>query len=252
MTRGLQGFLAGLLLTLAGCGSSPTPPADPDPLPDGPGPRVLFVGNSLTGLDVPALVRTLAAEGGRPLNVRVSVMPGANLEDHWEQGQAREMLAGAKWDFVVLQQGPSTRPDSQADLKRWATTWAEESRRHGAAPGLYMVWPVHTQANGFDLVSTSYRNAASAANARVFPVGEAWREALRRDPDVPLYDRDNLHATPAGNYLAALVLTHGLAGVRPQLAPDRVFLASGKVIELPAEQATLLREAAEAVVGPKE
>jgi hypothetical protein len=241
--------LAFLVCAVAGCGSS-DPPPDPDPLPDGPGPRVLFIGNSLTGFDVAALVRTIATAGGRPLNIRAYVLPDANLEDHWTMGNGKAALASAQWDFVVLQQGPSTRPDSRANLKEWSITWANEIRRHGAQPAVYMVWPVRTQANGFDLVATSYSEAAMAANARLLPAGEAWREALRRDPALPLYDRDGLHATPAGNYLAALVITHGLTGLRPKDAPNQLAVPSGKLFEFPPGQAEALKQAAEAAVGP--
>ena len=36
-----------------------------------------------------------------------------NLGDHWNDGTAREALADKKWDFVVMQQRPSSLPENQ-------------------------------------------------------------------------------------------------------------------------------------------
>jgi hypothetical protein len=217
--------------------------------PNDKGVRVLFLGNSLTACnDLPDMVQAMAAAGGVTLHYRTHLLGGSNLEDQWESGAARPLLAATRWDFLVLQQGPSSRPEGQVDLRKWAGVWAEEARRVGATPALYMVWPFRGQEKGFELVSQSYRGAATVGKARVFPAGEAWQEALRRDPAVALYTADGLHPTPAGTYLAALVVTHGLTGVRPSSVPARLTLASGAVVELPDGQADTLRQAAEVVV----
>jgi hypothetical protein len=212
--------------------------------------RVLFVGNSLTASnDVPGMVQALATAGGVPVQVH-STSSGGSLEDQWAAGE-QGLLGEARWDFVVLQQGPSTRPESQSNLKEWAARWADEARRHGATPVLYMVWPFQHQGDaGFALASGSYRAAAEAAKARVLPAGDAWREALRRDPGLPLYSADKLHPTEAGSYLAALVIAHGLTGVRPETAPARLILRSGRVVEVPEDRVQALRQAAGAVIGP--
>lgn len=78
-----------------------------------------------------------------------------------------------------------------------------------------MIWPVRTQTNGFALVSQSYRNAALAANASIFPAGEAWEQVIRADPSISLYAGDDLHATPAGSFLAAMVIARGLVSLDP-------------------------------------
>lgn len=184
--------------------------------------RVLFLGNSLTaGNDVPALVQAMAQLQGVDLQY-ASVAPGGYaIEDHWRDGH-QELLVSGRYDVVVLQQGPSTLPDSQANLREWALAWAEAARRVGTRPALYMIWPVRTQANGFTLVSQSYRNAAAAAGAVVFPAGEAWREAIRLNPGLQLYQSDDLHAMPAGSFLAAMVIGRGLFSLDPNRVPTRV------------------------------
>jgi hypothetical protein len=239
----LLALAAGLFVMLPGSRADKPAAAD-----DGRPLRVLFVGNSLTaGNDLPNLVQAMAAAGGKSVRVHAVVIGGASLEDHWQDGRAREALASARWDFVVLQQGPSSRPESQRHLREWARRWAAAARRRGATPALYMVWPFQGQRNGFALVSQSYRAAAEASKARILPAGEAWQEALRRDATLALYQQDGLHPTPAGTYLAALVITHGLTGVKPGRVPARLKPETGPEVELPEEQAGQLRQAAEKV-----
>jgi len=45
------------------------------------------------------------------------------------------------------------------------------------------------------------------------------------------------------------VITHGLTGVKPHTIPARLTLESGRVYELPEEQAEKLRQAAEATIA---
>ncbi len=181
--------------------------------------RVLFLGNSLTeGNNVPALVQAMAQLQGVELQYMALTPGGYAIEDHWTDGR-QDMLVTGNFDVLILQQGPSTLPESQAHLRQWTITWAAEARRHGTRPALYMVWPVRTQANGFALVSQSYRNAALAADAAVFPAGEAWQAALSANPSLPLYSGDDLHALPAGSFLAAMVIARGLVGLDPARVP---------------------------------
>jgi hypothetical protein len=142
--------------------------------------HVLFLGNSLTASnDLPALVQSMAATAGIRLDYRAITPPGVSLEDHWRNGEGRTALAGTRWDYVVLQQGPSSRPESQLNLREWASKWADEARAHAATPTLYMVWPFRGQTDGFKLVAQSYRGAARASKALLLPAGEAWDRALR-------------------------------------------------------------------------
>lgn len=183
--------------------------------------RVLFLGNSLTdGNDVPGLVRALAQLQGVNLTYDKRSPGGVSLEDHWNFGHG-QLLQQTAFDVVVLQQGPSTLPESQANLRAWAMTWADFARSQGTTPALYMVWPYTWQSNGFALVSQSYRNAAGAAGAAVFPAGEAWEAALAASPGLQLYS-DDLHGNQAGSLLAAMVIGRGLFSLDPALVPAQI------------------------------
>ena len=184
--------------------------------------RVLFLGNSLTdGHDVPSLVQAMAKLQGVALDYTAVAPGGYSIEDHWRDNH-QALLRQQHFDVLILQQGPSTLPESQDNLRQWAVTWSDEARRHGTSPSLYMIWPVQTQARGFALVSQSYRNAARFADAAIFPAGEVWEDVLEADSSLALYSNDGLHATPSGAFLAAMVIARGLVGLDPAKVPARV------------------------------
>lgn len=208
--------------------------------------NVLFVGNSLTYTnDLPAMIEALAEASGvaRP-RCKAIVMGGYSLEDHWNQGAAREAIAQGGWDVVVLQQGPSASTEGRRLLLEYARRFAGEIRRAGARPALYMVWPATNRKGDFDGVVESYKQAAKETKGILFPAGEAWREAWRRNSQLALYSPDGLHPTPAGTYLAALTLYEQLYAQTPIGLPASFKLRSGIKIEIPHEQAKLLQEAA--------
>jgi lysophospholipase L1-like esterase len=169
--------------------------------------RVLFVGNSLTETnDLPARVAALARATGRKLEYQTITFGGFNLEDHWNKGDARTALATRRWDMVVMQQGPSALPESQADLRRWATRWADEARAAGTRPALLTVWPESYRRSALREVIASYRRAAQAAHAELLPAGLAWEWTWFCDRRIPLYGADGFHPSALGTQTAALVV----------------------------------------------
>lgn len=210
--------------------------------------RVLFIGNSFTYTnDLPAIVAAMAeATRQKRLRYQSIAFPDFSLEDHWRQGEARKALAGERWDFVVMQQGPSALPESRALLLEYARRFNGEIRKSGAKPAFFMVWPSYPRFRDFDRVSESYQLAADEIRAALFPAGEAWRAAWRRDDKLKLYSSDGLHPSPAGSYVAALVIYEQLYGQTPVGLPERLQVRSKTTsrIEIPAPQAELLQQAA--------
>ena len=203
--RRLRGLLPLLLLGLLSCGSSSGPPDLGESL------SVLFVGNSLTYTEnLPTLVEGLGRAAGLD-RVRVASVakPDYSLEDHWTDGEALDSIDQGGWDAVVLQQGPSSLPASQAHLLEWTGRFAERIRGAGAKPAVYMVWP---PADGdWNGVVTSYTAAAEGNDAALLPAGRAWQAVLAAHSEIALYGPDHFHPTRAGAYLAALVIFGGLA-----------------------------------------
>ena len=183
--------------------------------------RILFIGNSLTQAnDLPAVVTSLAKSAGRRVTCEMVAFGGFSLDDHWQQGDALKAIRRGGWTFVVLQQGPSSLAESQAQLRESTKRFDVEIRKAGARTALYMVWPELARKEFFDAVSRSYTNAAADVGGVLLPAGDAWRAAWKRDPALALYGPDDFHPSPMGTYLAALVIVNKLFGVSPVGLPS--------------------------------
>jgi len=229
------------LSALASCGAtSPGPPPNDGKL------GVLFIGNSLTYTnDLPAMVKTLAdAAGEVEFHYQTVAFGNYALQDHWDRGDALTAIQQGGWDFVVMQQGPSSLPESRVNLIQYTRMFAEPIRDAGARPALYMVWPTADRVAFRDDVTISYTEVADAVDGMLFPAGEAFREAMRHNPHLTLFSPDGFHPSSAGTYLAALViyaqLTHRSAVGLTLLVPNP---------PVSAPEATVLEAAADAANG---
>lgn len=206
----------------ARCSAAPMAPQPAPGAMPGAEEAILFIGNSLTEANSLHLrVADLARDAGTPLDVAAVVEPGFSLEDHLAKGDAARRIASRRWSVVVLQQGPSTLPESRELLVRDARRFAELARAAGARPALLVVWPLPGQRQAD--VSASYRAAAAAVDGVVLPAGEVWQEARARDASLQLTIEDGFHPTPLGTYLAALTVHCTLNGRLPPpvLATER-------------------------------
>lgn len=203
--------VAVLLAAVLACGStSPALPPD-DTL------SILFIGNSLTYVnDLPGMVERLgeAVSGERPTVASVA-FGNFSLEDHWKQGDALKAITGRNWDLVVLQQGPSSLPESRVLLVEYVRKFAVEIRKAGGRPAIYMVWPESSRAAAWDDVTASYAAAARAVDGLLLPAGEAFRSAARIDAGLELFSADGFHPSSTGAYLAAIVIYARATGRSP-------------------------------------
>jgi hypothetical protein len=235
--------VAALGLVMA-CGGG----AGPVQVEDGEG-GVLFVGNSLTyANDLPEMVRALALASGETMRIGTVANPDWSLEDHWNDGGARSAIRRG-WEAVVLQQGPSSLPESRALLIDYTRRFAGEIRAAGATPALYAVWPSISRFGDFDRASESYRLAAADVDGILLPAGEAWRAAWRVDPDLPLYSGDGLHPSVTGTYAAALVIYARILNRSPVGAPSTLTLRTGAVVRIDPAVAEVLQRAAAEVIA---
>lgn len=204
--------------------------------------RILFIGNSLTYVnDLPAVVKALTTGAGLP-NTQVATIafPDYALEDHWNEGTARAAVARNGWTHVIMQQGPSALEESRVNLLQWSNTFAEQVKEHGATPGMYMVWPSTGRSFDFDRVSESYRLAALAIEGQLYPAGDAWRAAWRRNPALALYGGDGFHPSSLGTYTAALTIVAVVFDRSPVGLPT---------LGIPAATAEVLQESAREAVS---
>ena len=235
--------LLSVLLAFTACGADVAGPDD-DPEEFGEGLRILFIGNSLTYTnDVPGMLGRMLEEAGVEVGRITSVaFPNFGLQDHWESTAARSLIAEGGWHAVVMQQGPSAT-EGRPSLIDYSQRFGAEIEQAGGRPALYMVWPSQARFFDFDGVSNSYATAAESSDGLLFPAGEAWRAAWRRDPGLVLYGPDEFHPSAMGSYLAALVMFQQLADRDPSTLPAVIPTQSGNV-NLTPELAALLHDSA--------
>lgn len=199
--------------------------------------RLLFIGNSLTNSnDMPKLVEELIVHAKLPRpEVESFTMPGASLGDHWTLQDRKERILAGKWNYVILQQGPSSLLESRKELLRdmeTAKPWLKES---GAKAAMFMVWPDTTRKRFFPQVRDSYAQAAKSVDGVLLPAGLALQKVMADDPALSLFN-DGLHPTPIGSYLAGMVIASRLAGIDPEKY-DRIFSWGGSYsVKLTAKQ----------------
>jgi hypothetical protein len=221
-------LLATCLAGLACLSATPTAPLPTD------GITVLFVGNSLTYVnDLPATVAAIGASAGDTIHVVASVAPDLALIDHLTGGSdAVAQMRRGGWKFVGLQQGPTMAGMCRDSLVLWAGMYAAQLRGSGATLALLMPWPGATHLDLYDEVRVSFEAAALDVNGMFVPAGEAWRTIQRSTPELSLYGADGFHPSPAGTFLAALVVYERVTGRDARTLPAQAF-ASGRPLAMP-------------------
>lgn len=210
---------------------------------DANGLKILFIGNSLTySNNLPEmLLRMLVSADVSVAKIESLSVGGFGLPDHWAYN-GREKIASDNWDVVVLQQGPSAT-EGRPYLLEYTAKFDQEIKKVGAKTALYMVWPARARFFDFNGVSDSYHTAAVSVSGLLYPAGEAWRAAWRRDPNLQLYGPDEFHPGIHGTYLAALVMFEQLSGLELSQLPAVIPASSGN-IPLSDALAKLLQESA--------
>jgi hypothetical protein len=222
--RPVRGAIAGIALAgvVLACMESPLAPTlSPRNPADVTDTWVLFLGNSHTQVNnVPQLVVDIAAQAGETsLRADVIAFGGAALEDHWTMGTAQFALARYPWSYVVMQQGPSSLPESQVHLRTWTERFAPLIRDAKGEPILYQIWPSTSRRIDAANALTSYTLAAAAVDGILAPAGDAFTEALDAHPGLQVYSPDGTHGSIFGSYLAALTIASRIVGFDPEDLP---------------------------------
>jgi hypothetical protein len=185
------------------------------------------------------MVRALAAAAGLGWYVEAQLGGGASLQDHWERGLVQAEIRNGGWDAVVLQQGPSSLPESRTNLRQWTGEFDQLIREANGRTALYEVWPELARFEVFDRVRDSYALAARDVDGWFLPAGETWRVAWEEDPELQLYGGDGFHPTVAGSWAAALTIFGGLSehSLADLPAPEGVDPATAERLRRAAAEA---------------
>lgn len=252
MARGfikIVGAIAVAASTIA-CLQLPSGLEGSEPRLDGEGRRALFIGNSYTySADIPGIVQALAdSAGGDKIAVETVAGPDMALIDHWNEGTAVREIAKGGWEWVVLQQGPSSLEVNRDSLRLLTRRFADEIARVAARPALFSAWPSAPRRQDFPRAIESYTLAAADVDGLLLPVAAGWVATWDRDNNAQLY-ADDLHPSAAGAYLSALVIYSRLLGKSPVGLPRTLRLHSGATISIGAALAATLQAAAEEVTA---
>ena len=209
-----------LAVSLLACAAGTPDPVTPPPPPVGNGLKILMLGNSLTyANDMPGMIAELAVRAGeeRP-TVVVEAHGNYGLQQHWSDPRSLTAMDDGSVDVLVMQQGPSTLPESGANLLQYATMIADRVVKLGTRPGMYVVWPpVGGDINGG---ISNYTAAADARNMAIYPVGHGFRHVMTTYPDVRLYETDDFHPNFAGSWLAAMIISAVIYDHDPTTYPN--------------------------------
>jgi hypothetical protein len=173
--------------------------------------KILFVGNSLTYTNsLPELVTSNAKGKGISVYTSQLAFPNYALEDHWNEGQLQNLIKTGGFNFVVVQQGPSSQSDGRAMLLLYGPKLAAECKKAGAQLAFFMVWPAKANLHTFNGVITNYRDAAVASQSILCPVGEVWKNHFETTDDFSYYGPDEFHPSLTGSEIAAKVIVNSL------------------------------------------
>lgn len=235
------------LVTLVALGAACFRGATTGPVTHGSGHAVLFIGNSLTyENNLPAMVERLGAEAGDSIDAWTAAEPNFALIDHYTGGRTVSAIQGYPWEYVILQQGPSTLDVSRDTLILATQLLDPYIRQAGAQTALFMVWPDVSRAAFFDQCRDNYRAAAQAVGGVFMPAGEAWRAVWATDPAIGLYGSDGYHPSPVGSFVAALEIFERITGIDARTLTVASLKASGLPGNTPDDVARRIQEAVHA------
>ncbi|WP_422858449.1 SGNH/GDSL hydrolase family protein [Flagellimonas sp. S174] len=169
--------------------------------------KVLFIGNSLTYYNnLPELVKGKALQKDIRLDVDMIAYPNYALIDHWEDGKAQKMIKQEKYDFVLIQQGPSSQPYGREVLFDYGRRFKSLCDTYGGQLIFLMVWPSQNHYSTFDAVIKNHEDAVRTINAGICPVGKVWKKHFDSTNDYSYYGQDGFHPSLKGSQVAAEII----------------------------------------------
>ena len=162
--------------------------------------RFLFIGNSLTSTNnLPRIVKEMYADLGIIISTRTIAPPGYGLEDHWNVGIIQPLINSNYYNYVIIQQGPSSQEYGRESLIEYGGRIAELCNSNDTKLAFFMVWPSVPYYHTFDGVIINYTDAATLSNAILIPVGRNWKYYIDQTGDYSYYGSDNFHPSVKGS-----------------------------------------------------
>ncbi len=200
-----------LIFILCICFSTTTSASNTLPEIKDPTINILFIGNSLTYTnDLPKLVKAHAKTKGVKTKTHMVALPNYALEDHWNDGNIQQLIATGKYDYVIIQQGPSSQQEGRDMLITYGKKFATLCSNYDAKLAYFMVWPSLQYHYTQDAVIQNYHDAATINNAIILPVGMTWKEYHNSNNSNDYYGPDGFHPSLKGSKAAAATIVSHL------------------------------------------
>ncbi len=173
--------------------------------------NILFIGNSLTYTNnLPKLVKKRAKLKGIIIKTKMIALPNYAIMDHWDDGKAQQLIKSKQYDFVIIQQGPSSQAEGREMLIEYGEKYSALCKNNNAKLSYFMVWPSLSYYHTFTSVINNYRDAAKINDAILCPVGEVWKKNFDSTNNFDYYGGDGFHPSIKGSQVAADVIVENL------------------------------------------
>jgi hypothetical protein len=106
-------------------------------------------------------------------------------------------------------------PDRKDLFNFYVDEHSKTLRKHGVEPSLLMTWAYKDKPEMIEGLSSAYISAGNRNKIMVFPVGLAFKNSEKNNPDIDLFTPDKRHPSKAGTYLMAAVIYSSVYRVSP-------------------------------------
>jgi hypothetical protein len=172
---------------------------------------LLFIGNSLTYThNLPSLVQEVGRRQGLELEVNMITKPNYALIDHWKEKEVQRLINSKKYNYVIIQQGPSSQLAGRRMLIEDGKKYTDLCAKNGCQVAYFMVWPSWQNAESFEKVILNHEDAAAQNGAILCPVGREWKNYIDKTKDLSYYGADRFHPSLKGSKVAANIIYHSL------------------------------------------
>ena len=169
--------------------------------------KILFVGNSLTySNEMPLILEKIGLQFDKKIETDMVCLPNYAIIDHLNDGKIQQKIAAENYDYVIIQQGPSSQEIGRKMLINDGSKIAKLCKKYNSTLGYFMVWPSKQYYFTFDKVIANHAEAAKINNAILFEVGTNWKQYRVQKNKTSLYGPDQFHPSKAGSFFAALTI----------------------------------------------
>ena len=173
--------------------------------------KILLVGNSLSYTNnLPELLLHEGVSKNVQLAVDLLAKPNYSLEDHWNEAKLQKLIASGEYNYVVVQQGPSSQADGLKMLLNYGRKIVKLCERKGVQLVFLMVWPSLNNYHTFDGVINNYTVAAKETNAILCPVGKEWKAHFDATNDFSFLGPDGFYPSAKGTQSIAQIMMKAL------------------------------------------